>query len=165
MTYINRCFDAVLVTLAVVAGVILSALALVVPVDVMLRFFFTHSITGLTDVIESTLMASVFLAAPWVLRNNGHVAVEIFVQSTPARVQSAMRAAACLIGAALSFVVTSYAIIAVIAAFQRGTMVRKSIIFPEWWTIVPVVICFALMALEFSRQIFAPQSVASVRSH
>jgi TRAP-type C4-dicarboxylate transport system permease small subunit len=32
-------------------------------------------------------------------------------------------------------------------------MVIKSIVFPEWWLYAPVPLCFALLAVEFTRRI------------
>ena len=36
---------------------------------------------------------------------------------------------------------------------QQGSIVIKSIVFPEWWLYAPVPVCFALLAVEFVRRL------------
>lgn len=165
MTRLSRRFEAALVALAALAGAIVAAVAIVIPVDATVRFAFGRSINGIVDVIEFGLMSSVFLAAPWVLHRHGHVAVEIFAQALPERSKEFLGRVVSLIGCGLSVVMAWYGMTALLASYEKATMVRKAIIFPEWWTFVPLAVCFALMAVEFLRQFAGRRAVVVERVH
>jgi TRAP-type C4-dicarboxylate transport system permease small subunit len=37
---------------------------------------------------------------------------------------------------------------------QQGSLIIKSVVFPEWWLYAPVPVCFAFLAIEFVRRLF-----------
>jgi TRAP-type C4-dicarboxylate transport system permease small subunit len=44
---------------------------------------------------------------------------------------------------------------AIASSAQQGSLVIKSVVFPEWWLYAPVPACFALLAIEFVRRLRA----------
>jgi TRAP-type transport system small permease protein len=136
-------FFALLVALAFGLGTALIAL------DVALRNLAGIGFPWLIDVIEYGLFAGTFLAAPWVLREGAHVRVDILVTSLPPRGAALLETLADLIGLAVCLVLLWYGVKVTLTAQALGSMVLKSIIFPEWWALVVIPLSSLLLTIEF----------------
>tara|TARA_R110000787_G_scaffold36875_6_gene93975 strand:- start:291 stop:788 length:498 start_codon:yes stop_codon:yes gene_type:complete len=165
MSTFERLFSAVLMALAIFAGVIFAAITITVPIDAIGRYLFASSIVGLTDLVENGLMAAVLLAAPWILYKGEHVAVDLFAAALGDTARRILHTATCLLGIVISLVMTWYGIETMLRAMNSGTMVRRILTFPQSWTFVPLIICFALIAIEFARQLFAGPKTIKTMSH
>ena len=75
----------------------------------------------------------------------------------PRRVGRALERAADAAGFAVSAVFVVYGTRAIASSVQQGSLVIKSIVFPEWWLFAPVPVSFAFLAVEFLRRLFARQ--------
>ncbi|NRG17773.1 TRAP transporter small permease [Rhizobiales bacterium] len=158
MNRFDRSFDRLLVALAALAGAIFAAIALLIPVNVVLRNAFDTSIYGLLDAIEYGLLAATFLAAPWVLAKNAHVTVDLLVSSLRPGARRIADMAVNLMGAAVSAVFLWYALEALGLSYSRGSMIRTAFIIPEWWTLTVAPLSMALIFVEFLRKLARPAS-------
>ncbi|MBY6141944.1 TRAP transporter small permease [Leisingera daeponensis] len=156
MTRFDRSFGILLTGLAVLSAAILAAITLVIPLNVLLRNLGLPVIYGALDAIEYGLMAAAFLGAPWVLRQNAHVQVDLITHGLPPRARRKVVLAACLLGAATCAVLGWAGLQALMQSFSRGSMVRTAFTFPEWWTLTVLPLSMALCTLEFLRKIFRP---------
>ncbi|MBY6058951.1 TRAP transporter small permease [Leisingera daeponensis] len=156
MTRFDRSFGILLTGLAVLSAAILAAITLVIPLNVLLRNLGLPVIYGALDAIEYGLMAAAFLGAPWVLRQNAHVQVDLITHGLPPRARRKVVLAACLLGAATCAVLGWAGLQALMQSFARGSMVRTAFTFPEWWTLTVLPLSMALCTLEFLRKIFRP---------
>ncbi|MEW2914860.1 TRAP transporter small permease [Leisingera sp. JC11] len=156
MTRFDRSFGILLTGLAVLSAAILAAITLVIPLNVLLRNLGLPVIYGALDAIEYGLMAAAFLGAPWVLRQNAHVQVDLITHGLPPRARRKVILAACLLGAATCAVLGWAGLQALLQSFARGSMVRTAFTFPEWWTLTVLPLSMALCTLEFLRKIFRP---------
>lgn len=162
MVRIERAFDAAMMALAYLAAAIIALITLAIPVDATLRFVLARSIYGLNDLAENGLMTAVFLSAPWVLSRGGHVAVDLLTSSLPAAVSSHLLRLTCIVGLVFSIVFAWASVSALMVSHERGMVVRKVLNFPEWWTFVPIVVCFVLCSFEFARQLVSGERPTSV---
>lgn len=149
-------FDRLLLGLAIVAAVIFAAIALAIPVNVALRNLTGGGIRGLFEAIEFGLLSTTFLAAPWVLSRNGHVSVDLVVSALPRGGRRVADALANLVGVAVSAAFFWYAVEAMLASYARGSMVRATLTYPEWWTLAIVPAAMALIVIEFLRRLLRP---------
>ncbi|MFP3344999.1 TRAP transporter small permease subunit, partial [Halomonas sp. SIMBA_159] len=62
-------------------------------------------------------------------------------------------AAVNLLGAVLAGVFFAYSLDATLPSLDRGTMVRQTLVFPEWWALSVMPISMALMVVEFLRRL------------
>lgn len=138
--------------LAVLSGVILALVAVLIPVNLVLRACCSTSIYGLLDAVEYGLMAVTFLAAPWVLVNNGHVTVDIATLLLPDTLRRPLARLVNLAGILLSLLLAWYAFSAATISFERGSMIRTAFNVPEWLTLAPPVVAGILLAWEFLRR-------------
>lgn len=134
---------------AALAAVGIAFIALGVTADVAVRFFANATIPWILETSEYLLFAIAFLGAPWVLRLGAHTAVDILVKAVPPPVQSVMGVAANAVGLATSAALFWYGGLAALQSRALGTMIYKTIVFPEWWVLACVPLCGALLAIEF----------------
>ncbi|KAA3630154.1 MAG: TRAP transporter small permease, partial [Proteobacteria bacterium] len=151
--HIERFFLRLIGLLAALSGAVLVLVALLIPVNLLLRACCSTSIFGLLDAVEYGLMAATFLAAPWVLVQGAHVAVDIVTLNLPGRLRRPLAHLVNLLGMILSSALAWYAFSAALVSYQRGSMIRTAFAVPEWLTLLAPGICGVLLAVEFLRRI------------
>jgi TRAP-type C4-dicarboxylate transport system permease small subunit len=154
MKVAERALATVIVALAILAGVILAVVTTMLTANVAMRAFAGRNIYGMVDAIEIGLMASTFLAAPWVLMKNAHVSVDIVLMTMTSAKRARVEWGMNLVGAVLSAIFCWASIRALIIAWDRGSMIRGVLIVPEWVTLMAPSIGAALLALEFLRRAY-----------
>jgi TRAP-type transport system small permease protein len=149
MTVLDSFFGRILTFFALLVALAFGLGTALIALDVALRNLAGIGFPWLIDVIEYGLFAGTFLAAPWVLREGAHVRVDILVTSLPPRGAALLETLADLIGLAVCLVLLWYGVKVTLTAQALGSMVLKSIIFPEWWALVVIPLSSLLLAIEF----------------
>ena len=126
-------FDGLIDALALAAAVLLCALVVLILADVAARYLRLFSITWSFEATEYMLYAITFLGAPWVLREEGHIAIELVVDRLPPRPRRAVRRIADFLGATVCVVLFYFACRVAWRSYESATLVHKSFVFPEWW--------------------------------
>lgn len=149
MSKLERSFDFILDFFAAIAAVLLVVMMLATVLKVVLRALFNHGILGI-DQISGTLMVYVtFLGAAWVLRRDGHVAVDIVTANLRPQVQRVVMFVSSLIGAAVCFVLTWFATKAVLLSLQRGIVVAAELEIPRAVNLWVIPLGCLLLGMEF----------------
>src|SRR6185436_2694428 len=78
------------------------------------------------------------------------VRIDMMLVLVPPRVAWLMEALADVIGFAASLVLIWYGTIMTLQSARLGSLTIKNLVFPEWWLLWPLPVCFALLALEFT---------------
>ncbi|NYT37179.1 TRAP transporter small permease subunit [Allopusillimonas soli] len=78
------------------ASILVLADLLLIGCAVLLRYVFSSPIVGNDEIVASTLTALVMLAAPDVLRRNGHIGVDVLVGALPPRLATWASVWSCL---------------------------------------------------------------------
>jgi TRAP-type C4-dicarboxylate transport system permease small subunit len=141
-------YDRLLQGLAALAAVLLGASALAITVDVVGRNVGVGTLPWILEVSEYVLPLATFLVAPWLLRRNEHVRLDILLRAWPR-----LGHVTNVIGLAVSAVLVLYGVRTILNSADQGAMVFKSVVFPEWWLYAPVPLCFGLLAVEFVRRL------------
>ncbi len=153
----NRNYERLLDLLGVGAGAVFGLIALATTYDVVLRSISGGTLAGLAglaELVEYALFAASFLAAPWLLRHNGHVQVDFAVGALPERPRRIVRRIADTVGLLVCAVMLYYAAQVTRDAWRNGSIVLKTLVFPEWWLFAVVVVSMALLVLEFARRLW-----------
>ncbi|HYR70071.1 MAG TPA: TRAP transporter small permease [Candidatus Acidoferrum sp.] len=150
---------------AVAAALLLGVLALLVTADVVARNLGWGTLPWILEVSEYCLPLATFLVAPWLLSRSEHVRVDVLLTMLPRRVARALDLAADAAGLAVCAVFVVYGIRAVTSSAQQGSLVIKSIVFPEWWLFAPVPVSFAFLAVEFLRRLATREPLAGAGPH
>jgi len=149
---IGRLYARALHAGAVIAALLLGVVALLVTGDVLARNVGLGTLPWILEVSEYSLPLATFLIAPWLLHRNEHVRLDLLLTSLPPTAGRALERLADGLGLAICSVFVVYGSQAVLSSAQQGSLVIKSVVFPEWWLYAPVPPCFALLAVEFVRR-------------
>ncbi len=142
--------DRTVTVLAVVGCLCIFALAGLILGDVAGRSLGLFTIPWKIDVAQYLLYLATFLSAPWALREGAHVSVDLIVASLRPRMADLLSRLAAGLGTAISATIGYYGFTAMEQSRNAGTLIFKSIVFPEWYTLIPVPVTFALMTLIFA---------------
>jgi TRAP-type C4-dicarboxylate transport system permease small subunit len=143
--------DLLIDALAIVAGALLCALVAVILVDVVARYLRWFSLAWGLEASEYMLYAITFLGAPWVLRERGHIAIELVVERLSGRARRLAARAVNALGALVCAVLFLFACVVLWRSYESGTMVHKSFVFPEWLVYVGMPPVFLLLVVLYLR--------------
>jgi TRAP-type C4-dicarboxylate transport system permease small subunit len=150
MTKLSNLFAKLLNALAIAAALTLLAMVVMVTADIMLRNLTRTGFPWANEVSEYALYVITLLTAPWLLRRGQHVRIDLALTLVPARVAWLMEAASDVLGFAVCLVMMRYGLTMTIDSAVLGSITIKNLVFPEWWLLWPLPVCFALLATEFA---------------
>ena len=130
-------------------GIVIGLFAIAIAVDLVLRLFKIGNLAGMQEIIEYTLFACVFLAAPWALRLGAHIRVDVLIGALPATWAKVADRVLDFLGFVICAALTWYGCRNLMQAYTFNSMQRKYFDVPEWWLLAVFVICFVLLAIEF----------------
>jgi TRAP-type transport system small permease protein len=137
--------------LSVLAVAVVAAMMLGISAEVILRIFSFPSITGMIELTEYGLFISTFFAAPYLLRTNEHIRVDILMSRVDPALARQVEYGVFLVIILISIVTGTVGAKIMITSAREGTLVFKDLIFPQWWLdwIIPLTsLAMALQALE-----------------
>lgn len=151
MRTITKAYDAVLYGMAWMAGLLMVAMMVAIVVDVTLRNLGFQSSAVLFTFTEYSLLLVPCLGAPWLVREKGHVFVEIVLMylRAPAR-----RRATQLIGVGcfvVCLVLAWYGFEVTVRDFTERRQDTRVFDTPRWILVVWIPVSFLMMAIEFAR--------------
>lgn len=149
MIRLSNIFGRLLDTLAAVAALTLLAMVVLVSADIVLRNLARSGFPWANEVTEYALYVITLLTAPWLLRRGQHVRLDLVLTFVPARAAFVMEAAADVLGFTVCLLMMRYGIKMAIDSAMLGSITIKNLVFPEWWLLAPLPVCFALVAAEF----------------
>jgi TRAP-type transport system small permease protein len=141
----GRLFD----VLAATAALMLLAMVLLVTADIVLRNAARVGFPWANEVTEYALYLTTLLTAPWLLRRGQHVRIDMVLVLVPPRLAWFCEAVADILGFTASLVLVWYGAIMTVQSARLSSLTIKNLVFPEWWLLWPLPVCFALLALEF----------------
>ena len=134
---------------ATAAALILLAMVVLVTADIVMRNTARIGFSWANEITEYALYLTTLLTAPWLLRRGQHVRIDMALVLVPPRVAWTMEAAADLLGLAACLALVWYGAVMTAQSARLGSLTIKNLVFPEWWLLWPLPLCFALLALEF----------------
>ncbi len=123
-------FDGVVDRLMMVVGALLAFAALSIFIDVSLRFLRVGSLTWVQEVTTYILLWSAFLGAAWLLRKDRHIVMDAVIERLRPRVQDRLNVVTSILGTILFLVITYYSAQTTWDAFQKGTLLVRTIVMP-----------------------------------
>jgi TRAP-type C4-dicarboxylate transport system permease small subunit len=150
--------------MAVIAGALLCALTVLITVDVIGRKPAWFTIPWTLDAAEYTLYIVTFFGAPWVLRERGHIAIDLFVERLRPAARRRAAIAADAMGALVCAVLLVYSSRLWWSSFTSKTMIYETFVLAEWWIMSVAPPTFAILLALFVRFLVQrPPSILSER--
>ncbi len=153
----KRIYDAVLFGMAIIAGLLLVWLMLSVITSVLMRNAGLQPFAWLFTSAEYGLLYMTMLGAPWLVREKGHVHIELVTAALPVglrRIVSRAVAAACVL---VCLILAWQGADLVLTNIERGDYDTRAYYFPRWMLTIAFPLSFGMMAIEFSRFVFGPE--------
>ncbi len=156
-------YDRFVSGLAGLAGLMLLLIVFGVVYDVVLRAIGLQPPAWTGGLSEYSLLFITMLAAPWLVRTNGHVAVDSLVLALPAAVRRVLEPAVYVLCVALCLTLAYFAAGMGLTAWERGDIDIRSIDMPRWLMFAALAVGFALTAVEFARALVGGRSLYAER--
>ncbi|TDE37944.1 TRAP transporter small permease [Antarcticimicrobium sediminis] len=146
-----RLYDRAIFGLAVSGALSLLLTTLMIVVDVVLRNTGYHPLQSSSALSEYAMLFSTMAAAPWLVRENGHVAITAFVSMMPSRLRFANGMVTQALAVAVLALLSWRAAVIGLEKAANGTMDMRSITLPAWVLYAMLAVGLGLMAMEFLR--------------
>jgi C4-dicarboxylate transporter DctQ subunit len=154
MEQIGRAYRGLLYAMAGIAGAMLIWLMISVITSVMMRNLGMQPFAWLFTSSEYAILYMTMLGAPWLVREKGHVHIELVTAALPPaarRVVSRGVAAACV---AVCAVLAWKGAELLITNITRNDLDVRAYYFPKWILTLAFPVSFGLMTIEFGRFVF-----------
>ena len=151
----QRCwhiFDKILDLMNLMAGAILVFITLSVCWDVILRYFLDRPQVWVTEITECFLLYITFLGSAWLLREEGHVKVDIILSRLSPKTLDFLGIVTSLLGIFVCFVLTFYGFRLSWHYFQRGMYTPSAMEIPVSAIIIIIPIGSLMLLIQFLRR-------------
>jgi len=154
MRIVSRVYDALLYTMAFIAAATLVWLMISVVTSVAMRNFGLQPFAWLFTSAEYGLLYMTMLGAPWLVREKGHVHIELVTAALPPRLRRVVSRLVALACVAVSLILAWYGLQLVLTNIERNDFDVRAYYFPRWILTITFPIAFSLMAIEFAHFVF-----------
>ncbi|WP_425046042.1 TRAP transporter small permease [Primorskyibacter sp. S87] len=158
---LTKLYQTLLYGMAVISGLTLVWIMISVVVSVLMRNLGLQPFAWLFTSAEYGLLYMTMLGAPWLVREKGHVHIELLTAALPQQpreVLSRLVAATCVLVCAI---LTWKGVDLVMTNFERGDYDTRAYYYPRWLLTIAFPLSFGLMAIEFSRFVFGEELMHS----
>jgi TRAP-type C4-dicarboxylate transport system permease small subunit len=154
MHAVKRAYSFLLYAMAFLSGATLVWLLVSVVASVVMRNAGMQPFAWLFTSAEYGLLYMTMLGAPWLVREKGHVHIELVTAALPEnlrRVLSRIVALACVVVCAI---LAWKGVELLLTNIERGDVDTRAYYYPRWLLTIAFPLSFGLMATEFSRFVF-----------
>ena len=152
---IGSAYERVLTSCGFIVGLTIVVIAVLISLDVLLRNLGLYSSGALLELTEYALFVTTFIGAPWVLWLGSHVRVDLVLTVIPAPVARMMEIIADGAGLFFSVVMGWHGFSVALVSFERGDLIVKQLVVPEWTLMAFIPASCVLLSIEFLRRIVA----------
>ena len=145
-------FDRVIGCLAGISFALLLLIMISVGVSVILRYFFNYSILWLQEIIEAAILWICFLVAPWVLRRDRHVRMDLLTNQLNLRTQALVDAMTSILCAIMCLTLLWYGTKVTVYYFRKGLYIPEVLNLPYAILTVIIPIGSLLLFIQFVRR-------------
>lgn len=138
-------------SLCVLAVAAIVAMTLGISAEVIMRIFGMPSIVGLIELTEYGLFISTFFAAPYLLRKNEHIRVDILMSRADKATARVVEFGVLLCIVMVSLVTGFVGTVVMIGNIKNGTLIFKDLVFAQFWLdwIIPLTsLAMTVQAIE-----------------
>ena len=155
LTRLGKLFDQINFIMIIIAAILLVGMTFLVGTDITLRYLFYRPLGWVKEVSEYILVFLGFLVAAWILKDDGHVKMDLVLNNVSPRVQTMMNIVTSIISVIVVFIITWFSL-RVIIQFYQTKLVTPSVLEPQKWILItPIFVGSLLLAIQFIRRTYA----------
>jgi TRAP-type C4-dicarboxylate transport system permease small subunit len=144
--------------MALLAGMLMVAMMAMIVLDVILRNLGYQSSAHFFTFTEYFLLLIPLLGAPWLVREKGHIYIELLVVALGAAARRRLLRLILLISLAVCAVLAWYGGVITLQNFVQDEKDVRSFDMPRWMLMLGMPLSFGMMALEFMRLLVRGES-------
>jgi C4-dicarboxylate transporter, DctQ subunit len=152
MKKIMERFDQLLNIMMFLAGIMLIFIMLSVCFEVILRTFFNGSLMWITEVSEILLLYITFLGSAWVLREDGHVKVDIILTHLKPRIMAFLGIISSILGIFVSLVLTAYGFKVTLNCLNKSMYTPTAMEIPMALILIVIPLGSLMLFIQFIRR-------------
>ncbi len=141
-------FDRLILGLAWLAAVLFTVAGVMLTYEVLARYFFIRPTVWAAELSQLCLIWGCLIGMAWLLSARRHIAVDAVIQLLPPGAQRWIEAAAMLVVAAFSAMVTWKGWDIFLDSFERGRTTGSLLDLPIWVVELAVPLGFALLFIQ-----------------
>lgn len=154
---ISKAYSTVLYALATIAGLTLVWLMISVITSVLMRNAGLQPFAWLFTSGEYGLLYMTMLGAPWLVREKGHVHIELVTSALPDGARRVVSRAVAMGCVAVCAILAWKGFDLFMTNIERADYDVRAYYFPRWILTLTFPLSFGLMAVEFSRFVFGEE--------
>lgn len=146
--------------LAILAGIYLVGIMLGIVVSAVARTLLVSGswTSHVFTFAEFGLLYIVMAASPWLVRERGHVFIELVTAALPRDFRPSFSRAISMLCAVICAILFWYTLEGTLKAYRFGDAEMRSLDMPKYLLLGAMPIGFGLMALQFLRFVFGPET-------
>ncbi len=144
-------YDRIIEALAVLAGAAIAVAFVLIIIDVGVRVTGFRPPAFTIATVEYLLLYFALFAAPWLVRQKGHVYVDALVSRLPQVARKLLEKLVYALCVAVPLIFAWFAMQLLIDAIASGMFEERAIDIPLWLLYAPMPLGFFLVATEFMR--------------
>lgn len=151
----SKAFDKILVFFVAIAGIMVIILAIIVSLEVVLRYFFGKPTSWVVEISEYILLFIPFLVGAWVLQKEGHVKMDLFLVRLNEKNRNLAISITSFTSAIICAILTFFGIKTAIYFYQVGYKTPTVLNLPKYILISIIFIGMALLCVQFIRRFYS----------
>ena len=148
----NTLLDRLLDCLFVLAGVLLVVATVSVCWGIFSRYFLSRPLGWLVEVNEYILLCIAFLVSAWVLRQEGHVKMDIVLKLLNPRKQLVVNIVTSIVSAVVCLIFTWFSLKVTWELFQKKTLMPTVLEVPKFFFTGVIFFGSFLLVIQFIRR-------------
>jgi TRAP-type C4-dicarboxylate transport system permease small subunit len=161
MRHLISVYERFLQAMAFVSGLTLVWIMVAVVISVVQRNLGMQSWAWLFLSTEYGMFYMTLLGAPWLVRQRGHVHIEMLTATLPPKLLPMFSRLVSLVTCLICAILALKGVELVMLNLERGDFDVRAYFFPSWILSMAFPISFGLMAIEFGRMVFGQQLLHS----
>lgn len=155
LVWLGRLIDYVNVAMVIISALLLIGLTFIVGADITLRYLFNKPLGWVKEVSEYTLVGLGFLVAAWILKDDGHVKMDLLLSKVSPRTQTMLNIITSAFSTIIVLIVTWFTL-RVIVDFYKTKLVAPTVLEPpKWILLTPIFVGSLLLGMQFIRRTYA----------
>jgi C4-dicarboxylate transporter DctQ subunit len=152
MKRLLKIFDRAMDFMAFLAGAILVFIMLFVCLEVISRDLFNFPIVGVTQITECLLLYITFLGSAWLLREEGHVKVDILIDRLKPKTVAFLGIIGSVIGIIVSVILTFFGFSLTWYFYRKGLYTPTILELPLSLIVIIIPIGSLMLIVQFIRR-------------
>ena len=151
---VSHFFDRLINLLAILSAILITLMVLFICFEVVTRPVVTRPMLWTIEISEYLLVYITFLATAWVLKEEGHVTMDLILTRLKPKARCTMNVITSLIGAIICLICLWYGTKVTIEYYQTGYFLSKIIDFPFFIVAAIFPVGNFLLFIQFLRRAY-----------